>query len=147
MKANWCHPCGRWNQPGEPCPRCQRLAAVGVIIEGLMDWWDVADTESLVERESLLDALDAVADLLGDMKPPPAPKAYLLMLQFRQLPDLNQIPLAVMERWTPEQRTAASEWAGEWDMWTSDIVHWQISQAPDVLKPFLNPPYGTRGAR
>jgi hypothetical protein len=44
----------------------KRLEAFGVIVAALTWWHQVAEGESVTTNEALLDALDAVADLLAD---------------------------------------------------------------------------------
>ena len=43
---------------------------------------------------------------------------------------LDQIPLAAIERWSPQEREGAERWAHAWDIWTSDVSD----------RPLLEPP-------
>ncbi len=130
----------------------KKLKAIGVIVAeaSILPSQVFWDHNRKQQGCRFWDVLDAVADLLGDLRLPPEriPTAKQLHRQFQKLNDLADIPLAVIETWTPEQRAAAEAWSWDWDTWTSDVVtSWELKPAPDVLQPYVEQPFGTRGVR
>lgn len=117
----------------------EQLKAVGVIVDTLLD--DASRTDP-----HFLEALEAVAVLLGSPRKFPSvrPTAAELWKWWRKVADLDQVPLAVIEGWTLDERQAAEAWGWEWDVWTSDVARGPLSEPPDTLKPYLPPPEGTK---
>lgn len=56
---------------------------------------------------------------------------------FSTLDYLDQIPLAVIERWSPTEREAAERWARVWELWTSDVTDHPLPEPPPILPSYL----------
>jgi hypothetical protein len=72
------------------------------------------------------------------------PTATDLLERFKSISDLCDIPAAVIAGWTTEEREEADDWSGYWDIWTSDVARGPLPTVPNVLKPYVEPPYGTK---
>lgn len=66
-----CSGCGRAIPAiiGQPvCPDCYRRSRWGIIIDDLLQWFDVADAEGASCQPALQNALEAVADLMSERR-------------------------------------------------------------------------------